>query len=517
MQCQDYVIFTLYQYSIYSQKGTSQIVNREASSEEKQIFSSEKDSMHTAILFLLYICITVSLTGVNCATPASFYTPMIDIDTQWGLNFTARFGSPDVACNCSDNGVGGIYPCTWVLDSIQGFFCSGSPTTGTVTKIEFTRPLPAPTAPFSNNLSSLTSLVTLILVNTNLTGSIPSLDTLLSLQTLQVSGNPYLTGPLALLPPSLVTLDFSNNTITGGIPNTYNSLTSLETVNLSNNQLTGPIPLTKVVTLNVANNHLSGSLPPFGAQLRYLTVTNNNLTGTVPDTLFTSLITCQFSSNNFTFCGNLTILTLNSNCSIDCPYADCPPGIPPIPEATCDVINGHYAWHTNQLPTTTVVTTGTLIITNNVTQYNNSSLTINGDNGGKPFLQIEGVLTLNGQLIVNVTFTGNNVILINATGINGNFSSISLPSYKCKIVTPVNDGTSFGLLLSDDTTGNCKNSNTTGNNKTGNSGLSNKIKYIIVACSVAVVALVILVGVALYLRYPHVTAFRQNIREGSTV
>ncbi|KAK7851884.1 receptor-like protein 15 [Quercus suber] len=69
----------------------------------------------------------------------------------------------------------------------------------------------------------------------------------------------------------LLTLDISNNQLTGFIPKTLSNLTELESLDLSHNILSGEIPpqlleLTFLEVFSVAYNNLSSRIPNIRAQ-----------------------------------------------------------------------------------------------------------------------------------------------------------------------------------------------------------------------------------------------------------
>ena len=127
-------------------------------------------------------------------------------------------------------------------------------------------------------------VVTLNLSNNNLSGSIPP----------QVGG-------LA----ALQVLDLSNNDLSGSIPPQVGDLTALIHLDLSNNKLSDSIPalnsLTALIHLDLSNNALSGTIPEeVGSRynLIHLDLSNNNLTGSIPDlTSLTALIHLDLSNN----------------------------------------------------------------------------------------------------------------------------------------------------------------------------------------------------------------------------
>lgn len=138
-------------------------------------------------------------------------------------------------------------------------------------------------------LTALSSLETVDVSTNQLSGGIPPLIDLTNLQNFyaydnQLSGN---IPPLAGL-TQLGYFYVYGNQLTGPIP----ALTDMPTLchfNVGDNQLTGGIPglaqLTALVVFNVKNNQLDGILPPLAglSNLSLFNVGGNRLTGTVPN------------------------------------------------------------------------------------------------------------------------------------------------------------------------------------------------------------------------------------------
>lgn len=111
------------------------------------------------------------------------------------------------------------------------------------------------------------NLTNLNLASNNISGSLPySISTMASLNYLNISRNSLSQsiGDMFANHSALATLDLSFNNFTGDLPSSLNSLTNLSTLHMQNNQLTGSLnilvglPLTN---LNVANNQFSGWIP----------------------------------------------------------------------------------------------------------------------------------------------------------------------------------------------------------------------------------------------------------------
>jgi parallel beta-helix repeat protein len=166
--------------------------------------------------------------------------------------------------------------CTWF-----GISCSGQHVTQIVLRTNnLSGELPS--------VSGLTSLQFLDLSYNQLSGEIPSVSGLTSLVVLllynnQLSGNiPSLSGLT-----SLRDLYLNNNQLTGEIPS-LSGLTRLEMLYLYDNQLSGEIPslsgLTSLVGLGLAINHLSGEIPSLSGltSLGFLDLSYNHLSGEIP-------------------------------------------------------------------------------------------------------------------------------------------------------------------------------------------------------------------------------------------
>jgi len=118
-------------------------------------------------------------------------------------------------------------------------------------------------------LYSIENTTELVLVNSGLTGSIPSgIGNLTNLTVLILGGN-QLSGSI---PPeignltNLTYLNLQSNQLTGSIPSEIGNLTNLENLILLGNQLTGTIPpeignLTNLTSLSLSNNQLTGIIP----------------------------------------------------------------------------------------------------------------------------------------------------------------------------------------------------------------------------------------------------------------
>jgi Leucine-rich repeat (LRR) protein len=119
--------------------------------------------------------------------------------------------------------------------------------------------------------------------------------------TLDLSNN-KLSGPIDPLVtqlPSLSCLNLSSNAFSGSIPPQFGNCISLVALDLSDNQLSGPIPtldfMEALVSLNLSGNALTGAVPPqflddLAPLLQELDLSNNKLSGVYSSFLHLSLV-----------------------------------------------------------------------------------------------------------------------------------------------------------------------------------------------------------------------------------
>ncbi|GAA0158602.1 transmembrane signal receptor [Lithospermum erythrorhizon] len=154
-----------------------------------------------------------------------------------------------------------LNPCKW------SYITCSSQNVVTQIKIEFVQLA----LPFPANISLLSSLESLIISGSNLTGSIPvDIGDCISLRT----------------------IDVSSNGLVGNIPGTIGKLENLEDLVLNSNQLTGKIPgetgnCTNLKNLILFDNELSGVLPVELGNLRFLEAIraggNKDIGGYIPE------------------------------------------------------------------------------------------------------------------------------------------------------------------------------------------------------------------------------------------
>ncbi|GJZ94201.1 kinase-like domain-containing protein [Tanacetum coccineum] len=165
------------------------------------------------------------------------------------------------------------------------------------------------------------NLLALSLYDNKLRGNIPkqllllpSLTITLNLSQNQLSGSlPTEVGVLKML----TNLDFSNNNLSGEIPSTLGGCTSLSSLSLQGNLLTGVIPpslssLKGLAKLDLSHNKLSGQIPLFLEQfsLEFVNLSFNDFEGEVSvKGVFTNASAFSISGNN-RLCGGVVELGL---------------------------------------------------------------------------------------------------------------------------------------------------------------------------------------------------------------
>ena len=171
------------------------------------------------------------------------------------------------------------------------------------------------------DLSKLSSLQTLNLGNNKLTGNMPDLTELTSLTTLSLANN-LISGPISDVASltNLTDLNLGGNSLSGQIPNLS---TNLQKLYLARNQLTGNIPtalgnLTNLTVISLEHNQIKGTIPTqLGnlSLLQYLYLNNNRLSGSIP-TQIASLSTLASPNGkliSFSLCNNYLIGSVPPN------------------------------------------------------------------------------------------------------------------------------------------------------------------------------------------------------------
>ena len=163
-------------------------------------------------------------------------------------------------------------------------------------------------------IGEMSSLRSLNLSNSDISGPIPSSLANTNLAKLDLSGNSIdgifpqslhghkqitdiniannkLTGPLPDVGsmPNLKKFDASNNSFSSTIPDTFSSKSKLKDLKIANNEIEGPFPSTLsgngqlLQRVDVSNNQLSGPLPDFGSMqnLVHVNARNNHFTGEI--------------------------------------------------------------------------------------------------------------------------------------------------------------------------------------------------------------------------------------------
>ena len=241
------------------------------------------------------VLLTLGATAAHAAIPVSERTALLDLYTSTnGAGWTTQTNwNGAVGTECTWFGV----TCSVFGTSVVGIVLVSNNLTGTI---------PA--------LNGLTDLQIFNVGTNHLTGTIPALSALTDLRLFNVGEN-QLTGTIPALTglTNLLVFDVGKNQLTGTIP-ALTGLPSLRSFTLSNNQLTGTIPaltgLTDLQVFDVGMNHLTGAIPALTGptDLRVFDVGENQLTGTIPAlTALTSLQSFTVSNNLLT--GTIPALT----------------------------------------------------------------------------------------------------------------------------------------------------------------------------------------------------------------
>ncbi|XP_049388718.1 receptor-like protein 7 [Solanum stenotomum] len=176
-------------------------------------------------------------------------------------------------------------------------------------------------SPIPVNISS-SYLRYLDLDGTNLRGVLTERLFLLpnSLETLKLSGNYLLQGVFPKTHPLLMELDISYTGISGELPDSIGTLSSLNILNLQQCQFSGSIPdsignLTQITVLILSINHFTGHIPSTISKLKHLRIlylSDNSFSGEIPD-VFSNLQELRYldlSYNSFIGSFPSTILNL---------------------------------------------------------------------------------------------------------------------------------------------------------------------------------------------------------------
>lgn len=174
-----------------------------------------------------------------------------------------------------------------------------------------------------NNASNTTKIAQLNLANNQLSGLLPfSIASFSSLQILTLGGNKF-SGPIPTSIGGLqevVNLDLSGNSLSGKIPVEIGKCLHLTYLDLSQNNLSGSIPaeissIRILNYLNVSRNHLTEEIPKSIGSMKSLTTADfsfNDLSGKLPESGQFALFNASSFAGNPQLCGSL----LNNPCNV---------------------------------------------------------------------------------------------------------------------------------------------------------------------------------------------------------
>ena len=140
-------------------------------------------------------------------------------------------------------------------------------------------------------LNTMTDMTELWLWGNMLSGALPDLSGMTSLDRLKLNGNTALTGIEAAMLPSGLRWLIAGETDVGATAPDLSGMMSLTTLWLNDTGLEGAIPIasipTSVTSLNLKDNMLSGTIPDMSGldNLRYLYLHRNDLSGDIPGTI----------------------------------------------------------------------------------------------------------------------------------------------------------------------------------------------------------------------------------------
>ncbi|XP_075489199.1 protein STRUBBELIG-RECEPTOR FAMILY 8-like isoform X1 [Primulina tabacum] len=189
------------------------------------------------------------------------------------------------------------------------------------------------------------SVVSLQMSGLGLSGTMGYLlNNLVSVKSLDLSGNSIHDSIPYQLPPNLTSLNLANNIISGNLPYSLSSMTSLTYLNVSRNILSQGVGdmfanHSALANLDISFNNFTGDLPPsfsFLTNLSTLRVQNNKLTGSLNVLVGLPLIDLNVANNNFSGwipqeLNSVTNFVYDGNVFANGPAPPPPPYTPPPP------------------------------------------------------------------------------------------------------------------------------------------------------------------------------------------
>ncbi|KAG0584545.1 hypothetical protein KC19_3G217100 [Ceratodon purpureus] len=287
-----------------------------------------------------------SIDFVGAGTNTYWRSDLAALQTIWGAWNTS---TPDLASNLAgwssnETNFTSIYPCQSLsnpdatIPNWRGIFClktnyNSTTDDGTIEIVGLSLQNASIEGYLPPDIGNLSSMTTLELTgNPNLTGPLPTTFWQMWINILDLHDNGF-TGPLPdelLYSWNLLHLDVSGNQLNGSYPfNQTSSMDYLQVLSIARNHFRGEIPdyafvnKTELEKLDISDNNFTGTLPPLDRMfkyLNYLDVSGNQFKGPLPDLRkFQSLRHVNLGRNRFQGTANLQdILNLqNPNASLD--------------------------------------------------------------------------------------------------------------------------------------------------------------------------------------------------------
>jgi hypothetical protein len=159
-------------------------------------------------------------------------------------------------------------------------------------------------------------LQVLIIANTMFSGSLPNFAQHPNLVIAYFLQSRFITGSLPALPPTIQQVVFSSISVTGTVPTSYVSLTSLTSLFIEKTSIVGPLPrglfhaASAMSSIFIFNNDnlqadLSDVIPTPVCRLKAMLMYSNKLEGAIPSSLGNCLLLSDINLSNNSLSGTL--------------------------------------------------------------------------------------------------------------------------------------------------------------------------------------------------------------------